>query len=132
MAYEITLKNSSTEWTSPTPDPPVSQQYVDSAVEVTTLDLNVYTDLLNRKRSWTIQWGYMSNIEYTRLRDMVEDQYTSLKLPTLSIPDFSVSNVVVKATLSDHNVTDQSGLVENVELTLRETIQSSTNYTPTP
>lgn len=128
MAYEITLKNSYTTWNSPTPDPPITQRYIDSAVEVTTLDLNVYTDLLSRKRSWTIQWGYMDNTSYSKLRSIVENQFTTLKLPALSIPDFGVSDVVVKATLNDHNVVDRSGLVENVELTLRETIQSSKNY----
>lgn len=128
MAYEITLKNDSTTWDSPTPDPPITQRYIDSAVEVTTLDLNVYTDLLSRKRSWTIQWGYMNNTSYSKLRSIVENQFTTLKLPALSIPDFGVSDVVVKATLNDHNVVDRSGLVENVELTLRETIQSSKNY----
>lgn len=128
MAYEITLKNSYTTWNSPTPDPPIVQRYIDSAIEVTTLDLNVYTDLLSRKRSWTIQWGYMDKTSYSNLRFIIESQFTNLELPTLSIPDFRVQNVVVKATLNDHSVVDRSGLVENVELTLRETIQSSKNY----
>lgn len=128
MAYEITLKNSYTTWNSPTPDPPIVQRYIDSAIEVTTLDLNVYTDLLSRKRSWTIQWGYMDKTSYSNLRFIIESQFTNLELPTLSIPDFRVQDVVVKATLNDHSVVDRSGLVENVELTLRETIQSSKNY----
>ena len=122
MAYEITLKNSYTTWNSPTPDPPIVQRYIDSAIEVTTLDLNVYTDLLSRKRSWTIQWGYMDKTSYSNLRFIIESQFTNLELPTLSIPDFRVQDVVVKATLNDHSVVDRSGLVENVELTLRETI----------
>jgi hypothetical protein len=128
MAYEITLKNSYTTWNSPTPDPPIVQRYIDSAIEVTTLDLNVYTDLLSRKRSWTIQWGYMDKTSYSNLRFIIESQFTNLELPILSIPDFRVQNVVVKATLNDHSVVDRSGLVENVELTLRETIQASKNY----
>jgi hypothetical protein len=128
MAYEITLKNSYTTWNSPTPDPPIVQRYIDSAIEVTTLDLNVYTDLLSRKRSWTIQWGYMDKTSYSNLRFIIESQFTNLELPTLSIPDFRVQDVVVKATLNDHSVVDRSGLVENVELTLRETIQASKNY----
>ena len=128
MAYEITLKNSYTTWNSPTPDPPIVQRYIDSAIEVTTLDLNVYADLLSRKRSWTIQWGYMDKTSYSNLRFIIESQFTNLELPTLSIPDFRVRDVVVKATLNDHSVVDRSGLVENVELTLRETIQASKNY----
>lgn len=128
MAYEITLKNSYTTWNSPTPDPPIVQRYIDSAIEVTTLDLNVYTDLLSRKRSWTIQWGYMDKTSYSNLRFIIESQFTNLELPTLSIPDFRVQDVVVKATLNDHSVVDRSGLVENVELTLRETVQASKNY----
>ena len=130
MAYEITLKNKSSQWVSPTPDPPIAQEYIENSVEVTTLDLNVYVDLLSRKRSWTVKWGYMDRENYSRLRRIVEEQFSTLTLPTLNIPDFGVENVVVRAKLNDQSITDQSGLVENVELSLRETVQSSSNYMP--
>jgi hypothetical protein len=128
MAYEITLHDSTTSWTSPSPNTPLTEQIIEASSEVTTLDLNVYIDLLNTKRSWTINWGYMSATDYETLRGFYNRQFTALEFPDVTIPDLGVSSVVVRATLSDKNITDKSGLVENVQLTLRETIQATTGY----
>lgn len=128
MAYEITLNDDSSSWTSPAPDPPVTEERIEAASEVVTLDLNMYVDLLNTKRVWTIRWGYMNASEYTILKAFYGRQFTDLKFPDVTIPDMNVSSVVVRATLNEQNVTDESGLVENVELTLRETIQSTEGY----
>lgn len=128
MAYEITLHDSTTSWTSPSPNTPLTEQIIEASSEVTTLDLNVYIDLLNTKRSWTINWGYMSATDYETLRGFYNRQFTDLEFPDVTITDLGVSSVVVRATLSDKNVTDESGLVENVQLILRETIQATTGY----
>jgi len=128
MAYEITLHDSTSSWTSPPPNTPLIEQVIEASSEVTTLDLNVYVDLLSTKRSWTVQWGYMSAEDYAILRGFYNRQFSSLEFPDVTITDLGVSSVVVRATLNDQNVTDESGLVENVQLTLRETIQSTTGY----
>lgn len=128
MAYEITLHDSTTTWTSPTPNTPLTESIIEASTEVTTLDLNIYVDLLDTKRVWTISWGYMSGADYAALKGFYNRQFTALQFPDVTIPDLSISGVVVRATLSDQNVTDESGLVENVQLTLRETIQSTTGY----
>jgi len=128
MAYEITLHDSTTSWTSPAPNTPLTESVIEASTEVTTLDLNIYVDLLNTKRVWTIRWGYMDATEYASLRAFYNRQFTALEFPDVTIPDLGVSSVVVKASLSDQSITDESGLIENVELTLRETIQSTANY----
>lgn len=132
MAYKITLKDTinTDGWTSPTPDPPVKETSIEYVTTVTTLDLNVYVDLLAKKREWTISWGYMKGEDYTELKAFYDRQFSLLKFPTVSIPDLGVANVVVRATLSEKNVADQSGLIENVELTLRETVQKTETYKP--
>lgn len=128
MAYEITLHDSTTSWTSPAPNTPLIESVIEASTEVTTLDLNIYVDLLSTKRTWKITWGYMDATEYANLRAFYNRQFTALEFPDVTIPDLGVSSVVVRATLSDQSITDESGLVENVELTLRETIQSTANY----
>ncbi len=128
MSYEITLHDSTTTWVSPTPNTPLTESIIEASTEVVTLDLNIYVDLLNTKRSWRIFWGYMDPIEYAQLRAFYNRQFTDLEFPDVTIPDLSVSGVIVKATLNDQNITDESGLVENVELILRETIQATPNY----
>ena len=129
MAYEVTLTDSTTSWTSPTPNTPLAVQTIEAASEVTTLDLNVYVDLFGTKKMWTITWGYMSKTDYAQLRAFYDRQFTNLEFPTVAIPDLNIEGVVVKSSLSDQNITDESGLVENVELTLRETVQSTASYT---
>lgn len=128
MAYEITLHDSTDTWISPAPNTPLTESIIEASTEVTTLDLNIYVDLLNTKRSWKIIWGYMDPVEYARLRAFYNRQFTALAFPTVTIPDLGVTSVIVKATLNDQHITDASGLVENVELILRETIQSTANY----
>lgn len=123
MSYEITLHDSTNSWTSPTPNTPLTEKIIESASEVTTLDMNVYIDVFNIKREWTIQWGYMDAANYALLKAFYTRQFTAFEFPDVTIPDLSVSSVVVRATLSDHVITDESGLVENVTLTLRETVQ---------
>lgn len=128
MAYAITLHDGIDTWTSPSPNTPLSESIIESSAEVTTLDLNVYVDLMNTKRLWRITWGYMEATDYARLRDFYDRQFTALQFPDVTIPDLGVTSVVVRATISDKNITDESGLIENVELTLRETVQTTTNY----
>ena len=128
MAYEITLHDSTASWTSPPPNTPLTESVIEASTEVTTLDLNIYVDLLNTKRVWRIVWGYMDATQYALLKAFYNRQFTALEFPDVTIPDLAVTSVVVRATLSDQNITDKSGLVENVELTLRETIQLTDNY----
>lgn len=128
MAYEVTLQDSTASWTSPAPNTPLTETIIEASQEVTTLDLNVFVDLLNTKRSWTVTWGYMDATNYANLRAFYDRQFTALEFPEVDIPDMGVSGVIVRMTITDQNITDESGLVENVTITLRETIQSTTGY----
>jgi hypothetical protein len=44
MAYEITLTDSVDTMTISFPRPPLEERDIEGAVDVTTLDMNVYTD----------------------------------------------------------------------------------------
>ena len=128
MAYEISLHDNSSDWVSPTPNDPLIQRTIEASSEVVTLDLNLYVDLLSTKRVWIINWGYMDATNYASLRSFYDRQFTALEFPEVSIPDLGVDSVVVKAELNDQRITNETGLVENVELILRETIQATTDY----
>lgn len=128
MAYEITLHDSVQTWVSPSPNTPLSEKIIESSFDVTTLDLNLYVDLMNTKKMWTIRWGYMSAEDYAVLRSFYDRQYSLLEFPDVTIPDLGVSGVVTRMTLSDQDITDESGLVENVTVTLQETVQATPNY----
>lgn len=128
MAYEVTLTDDSDTWTSPAPQIPLNIQTIEAAVDVTTLDLNVYTDLLATKRQWTVNWGTMTAADYNDLKAFYDRQFSLYKLPLLTIPDLGVSDVVVRMTINDQSITSDTGLVDGVTITLRETVQTSTYY----
>ena len=128
MAYEIRLIDDTTSWTSPAPRAPLSVETIEAAIDVTTLDLNIYTDLIATKRVWTVRWGTLTAAEFALLKGFYDRQFTLYKFPRLYIDDLSVSNVVVRLSLSDQDIANESGLVDGVTLTLRETTQTSTYY----
>lgn len=128
MAYEITLTDDSASWVSPSPKPPLVVDTIESAIDVTTLDLNVYTDLIGTKKMWTVNWGGLSPSEYAALKAFYDRQFTLYKYPTLTIPDLGVSDAVVRMTITSQDIVDDSGVVDGVTITLRETIQTSTSY----
>lgn len=128
MAYEITLHDDSTSWTSPPPQTPLNIQTVESAIDVTTLDLNIYTDLIATKRMWTVNWGTMTAADFASLKGFYDRQFTLYKFPLLSITDLSLSSIVVRMTINDQSIVSAGGLVDGVTITLRETTQTSTYY----
>jgi hypothetical protein len=128
MAYEINLTDDSATWTSPPPQVPLNVQTIEAAVDVVTLDLNMYTDLIATKRIWTVNWGTMSAADFTVLKAFYDRQFTLYKFPLLTISDLSLNNVVVRMTLSDQSITSASGLVDGVTATFRETTQTSIYY----
>lgn len=128
MAYEIRLSDSVGIWTSPPPQTPLTVDTIESAIDVTTLDLNVYTDLIATKRLLTINWGTMTAIDFAALKAFYDRQFTLYKFPTVSIDDLGLTNMVVRMTISSQDIVSEDGLVDGVRITLRETTQTSTYY----
>lgn len=121
--YSITLKDDTTSATLPLLNVPLTQQVLEGAVDVETLDGNVYTDFVSQKRLWTHMWAYLSEAEFTTLKGFYERQFTLLKYPLITINKLAVSNIPVRMTLSPRSIIDNCGTVENVEVTFRETSQ---------
>jgi hypothetical protein len=128
LAYEIRLTDDTTTWLSPAPRAPLSVETIESAIDVTTLDLNLYTDLIATKRMWTVNWGTMTAANFALLKAFYDRQFTLFKFPLLTITDLSISSVVVRMTISSQDIASDTGIVDGVTITLRETIQTSTFY----
>lgn len=128
MAYEIQLTDDATSWTSPAPQAPLTVDTIENATDVETLDSNIYTDLIATKKMWTVNWGTMTAADFAGLKAFYDRQFTLYKFPTLSIPDLAVSSIVVRMTISSQDIVGDTGLVDGVKITLRETIQTSTYY----
>jgi hypothetical protein len=128
MAYEITLTDSVDTMTISFPRPPLEERDIEGAVDVTTLDMNVYTDFFAKKREWSNTLQYMSEADFNKLKGFYDRQFTLWQYPLVSIPDLGVSNIVVRMSLSPRQVIDNCGTVQNVQITLRETVQQTIDW----
>ncbi len=90
---------------------------------ITTLDGNVYVDFLYTKRTWEREFSYMEENEWLTLKGFVDRQKTNYRFPLLSIPEFGIENIPVYIQISERQTINKCGMVENVKLTMRETVQ---------
>lgn len=124
--YEIIISDSTTTETLPLLNVPLTQQIIEGATDVETLDMNLYTDFVGTKRLWNHEWAYMSEEDYTILQGFYLRQFTLLEYPSITISELGVEDVVVRMSLSPQSIIDNCGTVEGVEVTFRETVQMST------
>lgn len=90
---------------------------------ITTLDGNVYVDFLYTKRTWERTFSYMKVQDYLDLKAFVDRQRTTYKFPLLSVPEFGVENVPVYLQISERQTINRCGDVQDVKITMRETVQ---------
>ena len=67
----------------------------------------------------------MDITEYNKLRGFYDRQFSTTKYPvmTLTEPDGTVISTPVRMDINDKKISSQCGLIEDVEITLRETTQ---------
>lgn len=118
-----TLTTDSGTTTLPMIEIPLTEEYVENASEVQTLDYNVYTDFINRKRIWTFTWTFLDQAKYDEIFAAYNSQYTTFKYPRLSVPYYGITNVPVRMTVNAKSVVNVTGGVEGMQITLRETAQ---------
>ena len=125
MGYSITIQDSVDIMTIAIPERPLTESIIEGLTEITTLDMNIYTDFFAQKRVWEDTIRYMSKYNFDRLKGFYDRQFTSFSYPTISIPGLDVSNVVVRMKLTPRKIVDNHGGVSDVTINFRETIQMS-------
>ena len=94
--------------------------------DVETIDGNISTYYGSTKRQYSIRIPWMTAADYAQLQGFRDRQYSTLKYPQVSITgatNVNVTNMTAKLTLNAQSMIDQCGLVEGVEITLRESKQ---------
>ena len=128
MAFEITISDTVDEMTIQYPAPPLREETLEGVADVVTLDMNLYTDFFATKRQWSNTLANMSEDDFNQLKGFYDRQWTTYQYPTISIPDLSVTDVVVRMSLSPKAVIDNCGTVQDVEMNFRETIQLTVDF----
>lgn len=123
--YQIVITDETTSATLPVLNVPLTQQIIEGAKDVETLDLNLYTDFVGTKRLWAHTWKYMTEAQFNTLKGFYDRQFTLLEFPTITISELDVTDIVVRMNLSPQNIIDHCGTVEDVDVSFRETVQMS-------
>lgn len=123
MDIELRLVDDTDDWTLPLLQIPLTENTIENATDVQTLDGNVHTNFIGRKRSWQHNWYQLSEADFNRLKGFYERQFTLFKYPRIYISYYTVNNIPVRMTLNPKTIIDNCGTVRNVTITLRETTQ---------
>lgn len=108
--------------------PPIEKQFlhapVENAVDVTTLNNDVYTDFAGTQRGqWEFNYDSLTEDEYNDIRAFYDRQFTAFAYPELTIPHYSLSNQPVRMYINEKDIWNNCGAIQNVKLTFRETGQ---------
>jgi len=95
---------------------------IENSTDVETLDANIYTDFINKKRQWTITYKHITEASYEALRGYYDRQFTLYKYPVLAIAHYSF-DAPVRMYMNERAVWSDNGEVQGVVITLRETNQ---------
>lgn len=105
---------------------PIVLSPIINETDVETIDGNISTYYGSTKRQYNISLFAMDAESYASLRAFITRQYQTLKYPKITIegtPNLNVSNMTAKMTLSDVEVINSCGWVDNINLTFRESKQ---------
>ncbi len=94
--------------------------------DVETIDGNISTYYGSTKRQYQFKIAWLDATTYAKIIGFRDRQYANLKYPRISITgatNINVSDMVAKITVSEQEVVDKCGTVENVVLTFRESKQ---------
>ena len=103
----------------PLPDVPFKMITDENATDNITLDGTMYTDYINMRRSWTMEWARLSATQYQVIRDIYESQFSTGAYPILVIDYYDIA-VPVKVSINDKDIRNDGDCIYGVEITLNE------------
>lgn len=118
---EIKLKDDVKEYTFSQLEVPLTEDTIENATDVQTLDYNIYTDFINQKRQWTHKWAYMSESEYNEIRGFYDRQFTEYKYPLMTVSYYGITDVPVRIKMDAKNTINNCGMIQDVVAVFRET-----------
>lgn len=107
---------------------PIELDPIINETDVETIDGNISTYYGSTKRRYNISLFPMDEESYADLRAFVTRQYQNLKYPTITVEgttNLNIENMTAKMSLSSTEVINSCGLVDNINLTFRESKQMS-------
>lgn len=106
---------------------PLTGQHLENATDVITADNNMYTTFAvsNNKMLWSLVWDVLTEDEYNDLKSIYDNQFITYQYPLFDLPHLSIEDMPVRMTISPREIWNNCGDVQNVTITLRESVQLS-------
>lgn len=92
---------------------------LENAVDVTTLDFSIYTDFVNQKNQWELNWGKLDETDYNALKAVYDSQFSTGNYPTFVMPYYSV-NTTVRMYINEKDIRKDGCYILGVQVTLIE------------
>lgn len=73
---------------------PFIETPLENSQDNTTLDFTMYTDFINRKREWELNWKVLTEDQYDDLKAVYDSQFTTHTYPTFVVSYYSISTPV--------------------------------------
>lgn len=125
--YTMTLSDSSDTMSMTLLEIPIEDKDIEGTADNTTIDGNIFTDYLWLKKQFVQKWTIMDATTYEQLRGFYTRQFNNAEVPTYTLEDSDsveiYSATPVRLSLTDGGVIDNCGTRQNVQLTMRETVQ---------
>lgn len=105
---------------------PITLAPIINETDVETIDGNISTYYASTKCQYEVSLIPLDQESYAQLKAFIERQYSSLKYPQITVDGvetLNITNMTAKISLSNTEVINQCGLVDNVKLTFRESKQ---------
>jgi len=125
--YTMTLSDSSDTMSMTLLEVPIEDKDIEGTADNTTIDGNIFTDYLWLKKQFVQKWTIMDATTYEKLRGFYTRQFNNAEVPTYTLEDGGGVGIYpatpVRLSLTDGGVIDNCGTRQNVQLTMRETVQ---------
>ena len=123
MSLTLTITDDNTSITYALLPSPFNKKREIGKSEVLVASGDIYTDYTYKKFEFEYEWGFLSAEEYAVLEGFFNRQYELHKYPRITILELGVENMVVKMELGDQVIVNNCGMVENVQVSFRESTQ---------
>lgn len=121
--YDIELTDSTGTSALAATEVPLSTSPLEIATDVQVLSGNLYTDFVAQKRVWSHTWSFLTEAEYNTIKGYYDRQFTLLQYPELTIEDEGVFDVPVRMSITQKNIIDGCGVVNDFSVSFRESRQ---------
>lgn len=120
---DLILTDSVATVTLPILEVPLTEKPIEKSTDVENLLGDVKTYFITQKRQWTHTWSYLSKADYDAVRAFYDRQLTLFEYPLLTINYYSIIDVPVRMSISQKNTINNCGMVQDFQVTFRETAQ---------